>query len=396
MASCSRWATRAICSRPAISTRCAQVPEIVDIGISALKIEGRYKDADYVALTTARLSQGGRRGLGRPRRCSVDRAAELQLEQVYSRGLGPFFLTGTNHQAVVQGRAPRHRGVLMGRVTRVTDDGVVIEPSEAHRVAPLKPGDGVVFDAADWRSPEEPEEGGRIFEVQPRDGKSNCASATASIASGRIRRGDLVWRTHDPDLDKAARVYTRSHRAGPQAAGQRARDGARGRAARAPNGRVGARQRDAWTVADAAWAPRRIARIDEEYLREQFGRLGNTPYELAEVELELDGSPFAPSSHAESAAARGGGAAAGRARRAAAHRRSVQRRSPRAATPRRRLEPPRPRSTCWSARRNNSTPPSRSGPPASRSTISISTACGPRSSACTPPASRRASPARAS
>ena len=28
------------------------VPEIVEIGISALKIEGRYKDADYVALTT--------------------------------------------------------------------------------------------------------------------------------------------------------------------------------------------------------------------------------------------------------------------------------------------------------------------------------------------------------
>src|ERR1041384_3712358 len=29
-----------------------QVPEIVEIGVSALKIEGRYKDADYVALTT--------------------------------------------------------------------------------------------------------------------------------------------------------------------------------------------------------------------------------------------------------------------------------------------------------------------------------------------------------
>ena len=29
-----------------------QVPEIVRIGISALKIEGRYKDAEYVALTT--------------------------------------------------------------------------------------------------------------------------------------------------------------------------------------------------------------------------------------------------------------------------------------------------------------------------------------------------------
>ena len=33
----------------------AQVPEIVEIGISTLKIEGRYKDADYVALTTAAI-----------------------------------------------------------------------------------------------------------------------------------------------------------------------------------------------------------------------------------------------------------------------------------------------------------------------------------------------------
>jgi putative protease len=35
----------------------AQVPEIVDIGIATLKIEGRYKDADYVALTTAPIAR---------------------------------------------------------------------------------------------------------------------------------------------------------------------------------------------------------------------------------------------------------------------------------------------------------------------------------------------------
>ena len=34
-----------------------QIPEIVQIGISALKIEGRYKDADYVALTTRAYRQ---------------------------------------------------------------------------------------------------------------------------------------------------------------------------------------------------------------------------------------------------------------------------------------------------------------------------------------------------
>ena len=106
-------ATRAICFRRAICTRCTRFPEIVDIGISALKIEGRYKDADYVALTTRAYRQAvDEAWAGRER--SVDRGDELQLEQVYSRGLGPFFLTGTNHQAVVDGRAPRHRGVLDG------------------------------------------------------------------------------------------------------------------------------------------------------------------------------------------------------------------------------------------------------------------------------------------
>src|SRR5579872_6233527 len=114
-----------------------QIPEIVQIGIAALKIEGRYKDVDYVALTTRAYRQAvdeAWAGIEHP----VDRARELQLEQVYSRGLGPFFLTGTNHQAVVNGRAPRHRGVLMGRVARAADGAVVIEPAEANQIAPLK------------------------------------------------------------------------------------------------------------------------------------------------------------------------------------------------------------------------------------------------------------------
>src|ERR1035438_4963606 len=91
-----------------------QIPEIVEIGISALKIEGRYKDAAYVALTTRAYRQAvDDTWAGR-----AAHADKLQLEQVYSRGLGPYFLTGTDHQAVVNGRAPRHRGVLMGKVTR--------------------------------------------------------------------------------------------------------------------------------------------------------------------------------------------------------------------------------------------------------------------------------------
>jgi len=183
-----------------------QMPEIVRIGISALKIEGRYKDSDYVALTTRAYRQAvdeAWAGL----EPTIDRASELQLEQVYSRGLGAFFVSGTNHQAVVQGRAPRHRGVLMGSVSQVTREGVLVETGEAHRIAPLKPGDGVVFDAANWRSPEEPEEGGRIFQVSALQGKCELRFGNGVLNASRIRRGDLVWRTHDPTLDKVVKPY---------------------------------------------------------------------------------------------------------------------------------------------------------------------------------------------
>ncbi|SPE30749.1 Peptidase U32 [Candidatus Sulfopaludibacter sp. SbA3] len=269
-----------------------QMPEIVQIGISALKIEGRYKDADYVALTTRAYRQAVDEAWA-GQALSIDRATELQLEQVYSRGLGPFFLGGTNHQAVVQGRAPRHRGVLMGSVARVTRDSVLVETGEAHTIAPLKPGDGVVFDAAGWRSPEEPEEGGRIFQVARQEGKLELRFGNGVLNPSRIRRGDLVWRTHDPNLDKVVRPYLEAAtpiRKQPVHVKVTAREGQP--------------LQMEWSVPTAtirvesaqplSTASNRT--LTAEFLREQLGRLGNTPYELATLVLQTEGAPFAPSS----------------------------------------------------------------------------------------------------
>ncbi len=96
----------------------------------------------------------------------------------------------------------------MGRVARVEADRVAIDAGEAHRISPLKAGDGVVFDAADWRSPEEPEEGGRVYEVsKARDGRTELRFGNSAVRFDRIRAGDRVWRTHDPELDRVARPY---------------------------------------------------------------------------------------------------------------------------------------------------------------------------------------------
>ncbi len=269
-----------------------QMPEIVKIGISALKIEGRYKDAEYVALTTRAYRQAVDEAW-EGRDLTIDRAAELQLEQVYSRGLGPFFLNGTNHQAVVQGRAPRHRGVLMGTVVRATRDGVLVDPGEANSIAPLKAGDGIVFDAASWRSPEEPEEGGRIFQATAAGGKLELRFGNGVVNPARIRKGDLVWRTHDPQLDKAVRPFleaTTPLRKQPVEVRVIAREGQP--------------LQTEWTAGAAkvtVQSPQPLAAasnraLTPEYLREQLGRLGSTPYELAELDLTTEGSPFVPSS----------------------------------------------------------------------------------------------------
>jgi putative protease len=273
-----------------------QLPEIVRLGISALKIEGRYKDANYVALTTrAYRTAVDEAWAGVP--LSISRVEELQLEQVFSRGLGAHFVAGTNHQTVVNGRSPRHRGVLIGRVARVLADSLVIAPAPAAEVAPLKPGDGVVFDAADWRSPEEAEEGGRVYQVSPlHSGELELRFGNAAINTARIKAGDQLWRTDDPNLDKVARPFT--HADAPvhkQPLNLRV------------VAQAGAPLEATWSLAnrpevsvsvrsDAPLQPAQNRAIDAAYLREQFGRLGNTPYELADIQLVLDGRPFAPSS----------------------------------------------------------------------------------------------------
>ena len=264
-----------------------QVPEIIAAGVSALKIEGRYKDADYVALTTAAYRKAVDAAWS-GKAAVITREGALQLEQAYSRGLGPFFATGTNHQAVVTGRSPRHRGVHIARVTAVEVDHVVVEPTEAHEIAPLKAGDGLVFDAADWRSPQEPEEGGRVYQARPlANGELQLYFGNGAVAFSRIRPGDLVWRTHDPDLDRAVRQLTPVRR--PVEVRVTAREGEPLIARWTSSGHT-------VTLESAVLGKAQNRVLTLETLRDQFDRLGNTPYELGELTVEVVGQPFAPAS----------------------------------------------------------------------------------------------------
>jgi U32 family peptidase len=268
------------------------VPQIIAAGVSCMKIEGRYKGADYVALTTRAYRQAVDDAWA-GRESSITPRQELELEQVYSRGLGPYFITGVNHQCVVKGRSPRHRGVQIGTVAGVHDASVDVQPAAAHEIASLKAGDGVVFDAADWRSPQEDEEGGRVYGVIPQlNGTLELAFANDAVNFRRIRTGDLVWRTHDPELDRAVRPFLDP--AAPVAKQPLivhaiARENQPLRTCwNLPSGlSVTVESPDGLSAAQNRG-------LTAEMLKEQLGRLGNTAYELAGLSAEITGSVFAP------------------------------------------------------------------------------------------------------
>ncbi len=272
-----------------------QVPEIIDIGISTLKIEGRYKDENYVALTTnayRRAVDAAWENQPSP----VTRQEEIEIEQVYSRGLGAFFVSGTDHQTVVSGRSPRHRGVLCGRVTQVYKDRVVIEPTDVHNVAPLKAGDGIVFDAADWRSPEIKEEGGHLYEVKPVGKRLELHFGNWEIDFARIRQGDWVWRNHDVNIDKAGKPFTHANAPvyrQPVNVQVVAKEGQplelTWALAKKPEIQVS-------VISDEPLTRANSRSLTADYLHQQLGRLGNTAYHLHDLTADIEGDPFIPSS----------------------------------------------------------------------------------------------------
>ena len=64
--------------------------------------------------------------------------------------------------------------------------------------APLKAGDGIVFDAG---RPDEPEAGGRVTALS----NGTEIRLYGDVDFSRIHAGDKIWKTSDPELDRNLR-----------------------------------------------------------------------------------------------------------------------------------------------------------------------------------------------
>ena len=271
--------------------------------MTSLKIEGRLKSPEYVA----NITRIYRHALDSFRRQENDGGAQhsenasstqYDLEMAFSRGLYTGWFRGTNNQQLVHARFGKKRGVYLGQVTAVGSHTVNVRLE-----APLKAGDGVVFDAG---KPEQTEEGGRVYGIktgrtpgQPRKDSSASPTPESGLTFGRgavdfrnVHVGDRVWKTSDPELDRRLRQSF----AGDHPQFQRP-------ICMEVHGRVGepltliARDEIGNVVEVQSGMPLANAEkqpITNERLRQQLERLGGTPFRLGQLTNALEGSLVLP------------------------------------------------------------------------------------------------------
>lgn len=269
------------------------LPELIEAGVTTFKIEGRLKSPEYVANVVSKYRKAIDEYLaGRNYTPSKEEIRELQ--QSFSRGFTFGFLKGTNHKQLLDGTFPKSRGVYVGTVKKVLKDAVLCEIE-----APLKRGDGIVFDAG---RPEEKEEGGRIYDLRKKGNKldGEVKEGQIEIVPGRhdinltkVHVGDKIWKTSDQELDRRLRKTYESeqtYRLFPVSV--------------SASGTIGSPLITVWhdittnnyvTVNSSSNLELAMKRpLTGEYLGEQLGRLGGTIFELTSIEASLNGDVIVP------------------------------------------------------------------------------------------------------
>jgi putative protease len=268
------------------------VPRLIELGVSSLKIEGRLKEPAYVAATTRLYREAITAALGEG--AAPGEEVRRTALQMYTRGSGPGFLAGVDHQRLVEGRGCEHRGLPVGVVR-----GARRWKGVLHLVADLEAevarGDGLLVEGGRAATGEI---GGRVWRVLHRGREVERAPA-----------GGEAWLWLGPDVDVAAAIDGRRlFRSDDPAAARRVRAWLERPATRPLDIHVrgtlgqlpvlegttegGGVARAEGDVALALAGDGRG--LDEDTLRAQLGRLGGTPFHLGRLTSELPANASLP------------------------------------------------------------------------------------------------------
>jgi putative protease len=275
------------------------IPDLIRAGVSSLKIEGRLKSPEYVANIVSHYRRAIDEAMS-GRDLALDEATQREMELSFSRGFSPGWLEGCDHKRLVPGLSSAKRGVLVGRVIRKKGDRVVAELS-----AGLSKGDGVVFQGDRIAGAEV---GGRIFQIyvnhqrldEAGPGRVELEFQKGLIREGEITQGQAIWQTDAPKLSKRWRqTFSKEyfHRKIPlKVQGTIAVGRPMQFEVSWQEEREGLRRSDWSLMLEHAHVPARANKhpATQQGIAEQLNRLGNTPYEIIDCKLEIQGEPLVP------------------------------------------------------------------------------------------------------
>jgi U32 family peptidase len=271
-------------------------PELLAAGVAALKIEGRLKTPEYVANITRHYRRAIDAAVaGRPVAFTPREVEEMELS--FSRGFSPGWLEGCDHKRLVPATSSAKRGVRLGTVVG-THRGLVVVDLAPGLAGGVKRGDGVGFDCGETS---DDTVGGRVYEVFAAGlsrtdpvtaGRVELGFARDGFDTARLQPGQAVWKTDDPELTARLRKSFTGE-------SLRRRQPVDLQVTAAVGRPVGVTARLATgrrCVVESAEPAREATKhpLDETVLRDQLGRLGNTPFELRGLDATITGRPMLP------------------------------------------------------------------------------------------------------
>jgi putative protease len=270
-----------------------EIPELIRLGIASFKIEGRLKTPEYVAAVTqvyrGAIDSAWRDGLlavhGPAEAGPSNEGDRYKLEMAFSRGLYSGWLHGVNHQALVHARYGKKRGAFLGTVAAIGRTHLDVKLAGS----PVQPGDGIVIDQG---GDTDREQGGRVYQAAPqRDGLVRLAFEHGKIDFSAVRVGDRLWKTDDPQLNRELRKSWSGEIPLPK----RRLDFVVSGRANVPL-RVEAKCGDVRASVESHM-PLEVAQkrpLNDEALRAQLGRLGETDFELGTLDNKIEGEVILP------------------------------------------------------------------------------------------------------
>jgi U32 family peptidase len=263
------------------------IPELHRVGVTSLKIEGRMKRPEYVYQVVKIYRQVLDRYEGDPSTFTITSSEIQDLGQSFNRGFSSGYFGGNRNADIMGFSRPNNRGVYLGRISASDAPGRHIS---IKLEADLETGDEIEV----WVS-----QGGRaagtVRELILNQQMINTAKTGDNVTiaiTGKFHPGDRVFKIFAIKNDRETKQALDRENPSLKIACTAGVSGDLGTPLHVsysdPEGHIGAA--DTEIVLQTA----RTRPLTEETIREQLSRLGNTPYCLQNLQIQISNNVMVP------------------------------------------------------------------------------------------------------